>query len=353
MIKVKNTVIVPSYNEEKAIAKVLENILNVIDESYEIIVVDDGSRDNTVQIASNYPCKVIVHGQNLGKGAAIRTGIKYAQGENILFIDADDTYPVEAIQKIVEELKSFDMVVARRITRVNINFFNRIGNIFFKKLIQMFYHSPSTDPLSGLYGLRKEYLKKMQVQSIGFEIETEITIKASQMGLRIKEIPISYNKRMGDSKLDPIKDGYRILHTIISYMFLYNPTMSFIIPGLILFSVSTFFLIILSRGPIFFGTVTLSIHTLIFSSMLGIVGVQLSVFGMASKLYAIQHKFCKPDAISEFFVEKRLSKPLLLLGLISIIIGVFLSSQIAYLWIRSGFSPIHQINKAIDRKSVG
>ena len=92
MKQVATTVIVPAYNEEDGLRIVLDKIFQTVDDSYEVIVVDDGSDDRTSVVASKFPCTIISHKSNKGKGEALRSGIMRAHGENVIWIDADDTY---------------------------------------------------------------------------------------------------------------------------------------------------------------------------------------------------------------------------------------------------------------------
>jgi glycosyltransferase involved in cell wall biosynthesis len=217
---IKTTVIIPAYSEEEGLPIVLEKLLKVIDDSYEVIVVDDGSPDRTSERASSFPCKLIRQEQNRGKGEAMKTGVREAAGEDIIFIDADDTYPVEAIPDITQLLQRFDMVVASRSKgRENIPRFNRIGNFIFTKLLKYLHGSNLTDPLTGLYGLKKAHFEQMQLDSKGFTIETEIAIKAARMKLKVTEMPIVYKPRLGKQKLGGTKDGWKILEIIFAEKF--------------------------------------------------------------------------------------------------------------------------------------
>lgn len=345
--QVKYSVLVPAYNEEQGLAVVLERLNQILDSSFEVLVIDDGSQDNTSKVATTYGCKVIVHSVNKGKGAAIMSGVSYAQADGLIFIDADGTYPPEAILTIAEHLNLYDMVVAKRKDRDNIHFINRIGNRVFEGLLRILYKSKISDPLSGLYGIRKKCLVNMHLNSKGFEIETELNIKAARMALSTWEIPIAYNKRVGETKLHPFRDGYLILRTIFTLMFLYNPTYSFTIPGLLLLISSLALHILLLRGPVLFGGITLSIHASIFSGMLALTGMQIAVFGVASKLYAILHKFAHSDVITDFFIRKNIGKFLIGISLASIIFGLILICRIIFLWVKADFTSIFQINAAL------
>lgn len=216
--QIKNSLIIPAFNEEKGLPVVLNDVFKLIDETFEIIVVDDGSTDGTKEVAKKYPCRLIAHHRNLGKGEAMRTGIREANGENIIFIDADNTYPPEGIIEIAKALEWYDMVLASRKTgKQNIPAFNRIGNAVFRNTIRYLYGFGGYDPLTGLYGIKKAYLSSMRLNSKGFGIESEICIKAARMGLKVKDIHIEYRERLGKAKLNGLKDGYKIFITILRH----------------------------------------------------------------------------------------------------------------------------------------
>ena len=344
---VKNSIIIPAYNEEAALPLVLKGLKDILDENFEIIVVDDGSRDRTVEIAKEHGVKTLVHPVNMGKGAAMRTGIEKSRGKNVIFMDADNTYPSDAILTIADLLDQHDMVVGIRETKGNIAAFNRFGNEMFSKMFKFFYKTKVSDPLSGLYGLKKSCLDLMQLSSFGFEIETEITIKASRMDLDVKEIPIQYDERIGETKLNPVTDGFRILSKILTFSFVFNPNYSFIFPGMILFMLSLTLFFILSFSSITVAGIRLDIHSLIFSCMSSIVGFQILTFGLISKIYGTLYKNIPADSMTDFILKKRLWKPAAGLGLISTITGFFMISRIFYLWIETGFSPIMKLHEAI------
>lgn len=215
---IKHTLIIPAYNEEEGLPVVLNEVFELLNESFEVIVVDDGSTDRTREVTLRFPCRLIVHEQNSGKGAAMKSGIKEARGGNIIFIDADNTYPPEGILEVAKALESYDMALAsRKIGQTNIPAFNRIGNAIFRNSIRYIYGFKGYDPLTGLYGLKKTYLESMELDSKGFGIESEICIKAARMGLKIKDIHIKYRDRIGKAKLNGIKDGYKIFVTILKF----------------------------------------------------------------------------------------------------------------------------------------
>lgn len=339
--------IVPAYNEERGLPVVIDALSRALDASSEIVVVDDGSTDGTRKAADRCACRVISHRRNRGKGAAMRTGLRFAQGENIIFIDADGTYPPAAIPEICQRLEHADMVVAKRKDAENIHWLNRFGNRLFTRLMNALYKSRVTDALSGLYGIRKSVLQNMDLSSQGFEIETEMTIKAAQMDLNVEQINIAYEQRIGETKLRPIQDGYRILKKMVMLMFLYNPTAVFTLPGFALFLLSFGLMVSLLSGPLYIGGIALSYHASIFSSLMALVGLQMAVSGIAIRMYAILHKFAQPDFTTRLFTRPQFARGAFIVGLLSIAAAIYFGVRIFILWVETNFSPIFELQKAI------
>ena len=206
------TVVIPAYNEEDGLPVVLERLYRSVDGQCEVLVVDDGSSDATSQVASQYRCGVIRHRENRGKGEAMLTGIRHARGDSVIFIDADGTYPPEAIPQMVQALKSSEAVYCSRVTgRGNIPRMNRLGNAIFQSLMMHVFGFRASDYSTGLYGIRKSHLQRMEVHSRGFAIEPEIGIKVSRMNLKVRDIPIRYEPRIGQAKLVGLKAGWQHL----------------------------------------------------------------------------------------------------------------------------------------------
>ena len=222
------------------------------------------------------------------QGVAIRTGIAEASGEYVVIMDADATYPVSAIESLVELLTDHDLVRGNRESSgENMPLVNRIGNWFFSKLFAIAHGLRRRPPESGLYGLRRDAFRRLGLEARGFDIETEIGIKAQARGLRVTEFPISYMPRVGEKKLHPWSDGLRILGRVIVLLLIYKPWVSFILPGLLLLAVSFAGAVALSSGPWtpYFG---LSTNSFIVAALGVLAAFQLTVFGVAAALYGVE-----------------------------------------------------------------
>jgi hypothetical protein len=310
------SIIVPAYNEEAGLPVVLDRLFRVIDSSYEVVVVDDGSTDGTATVAQRFPCRVLRHPANLGKGAAVRTGLAAARSDKAVVIDADATYPPEAIPRLVEALSEGDLVLASRAQgRHHIPLFNRIGNGLFRLLLRLLYGSRLRDPLTGLYGARRSLLAAMQLQANGFGLEAEIIIKGTRMAARVVEVPVNYGPRVGEAKLNGPRDGLRILHTVLRMLVLYNPTVLFMVPGMALLGTGAALLALhlsntLAPAPAGAG--------LVLATALCLAGLQAAVFGLSLNLYCVAHRFTRPDWVTRACLKARVPRGLTVAGILAL-----------------------------------
>jgi glycosyltransferase involved in cell wall biosynthesis len=329
---VRTSVVLPAYNEGAALPHVLDELGEYLDRSYEVLVVDDGSTDDTADVAGRYPVRLVQHGSNRGKGVAIRTGIAEAQGENIVIMDADATYPVPAIKEMVELLDDHDLVRGVRESEPeSMPFVNRVGNWLFNKLLAISHGLEGADQLTGLYAIRRSEAVKLGTEARGFDIETEIGIKAKAHGLREAEIPISYLPRVGEKKLSPWKDGLRILGRVIVLLLIYNPTVTFILPGLVLMGITIAGAIILSDGPVHTSYLGLNIHSFIVAALGVLAAFQLVIFGVAAALYGVEAGK-EPPRWLRWVISVRFRLTVGLLGLVLMLASIAKLTQLTIQW---------------------
>jgi len=220
----KITVLIPCYNEELGIRQVIRAFpreqLQAQGYTLEILVIDNNSKDNTTRVARRAGAKVLFEGRQ-GKGNAIRSGMAHVSADTdyVVMIDGDDTYSAAEIGRLVEPLASdFCNVVigsrlSGRIPEGSMTSLNRLGNWVFSHLVRYFYRVNVTDVLTGYFAWRKFVVDELRphLTSPGFAIEMEMITKMARLGHEVYSVPISYNPRSGESSLNPIRDGWRIL----------------------------------------------------------------------------------------------------------------------------------------------
>ncbi|MEM0358391.1 MAG: glycosyltransferase family 2 protein [Candidatus Hadarchaeales archaeon] len=209
----KVSVIIPAYNEEGRIGRVVEGARKVLPWA-EILVVDGGSEDDTVEEARKAGARVV--GAVRGKGLALKRGAEEAKGEILLFLDGDGSYPPTSLPYLLYPLLSgrAELVRGSRLLgKSNFSPFRKLGNKLLSRLASLLY-SNTSDLLTGMFAMRKKDFLSLGLKSRGFEVETELFVKAVRKGLRIGEVPISY-RRTGKSKLSPLLDGIKIFFTLL------------------------------------------------------------------------------------------------------------------------------------------
>ena len=221
------SVVIPAYNEEKNIGEVLSKTISVMESlgrPYEIIVVDDGSTDRTLEVASTYKVTVLSNGRNKGKGYALRKGFQHARGDVIVTIDSDGAHDPKDIPEMLKLIfNGADVVSGSRFLGASKDFtssLNRLGNFLINSIIMVLTGKRITDSQTGFRAIKKEILEKLCLESIGYEIETELTVKTLKNGFIFQEKPIACKKRRYyNSKLRVLYDGIKILKTILKSNF--------------------------------------------------------------------------------------------------------------------------------------
>lgn len=224
----KITLMIPCHNEEKGIVDVIKTVPNdkLKKHGYkiDILVIDNCSTDKTSEIAKKLGARV-VYEPKAGKGNAIRAGFKNVSKDTdyVVMLDGDNTYKPHEILRMVEPLDSgfCDVVIGSRLEGKmkgeSMSFSHRLANWFFTFLTRMSYGANVTDTCTGYFAWKKDVVDHLNgyIRSEGFAIEAEMISKLAKMGYDIHAVPITYEKRAGDSKLVPWKDGLKITWMLI------------------------------------------------------------------------------------------------------------------------------------------
>jgi glycosyltransferase involved in cell wall biosynthesis len=221
------SILIPALNEAKNLTNLLNNIQMRMPEISEIIVVEGSSMDDTAIVAATLGAKVLVQ-RATGKGDAMRQGFASAHtGDIIVMMDADGSNRPEEIPRLVEAVvNGADIAKGSRFLRgggsADLTRVRKLGNKLFTSMVNLFWSGQYTDLCYGFLAFRKEALAQLAplLESVHFQLETEICIKALKLGLKVVEIPSNELKRRhGTSKLRGFHDSFRIIKTVIQELF--------------------------------------------------------------------------------------------------------------------------------------
>ena len=239
--RISVTILLPAYNEEQAIAETVKRIKE-LHPDFEILVVDDGSTDNTMQAAMDAGANVWPHPYNIGNGAAIKTGLRMAQGDWVIMMDADGQHKPEDIEKLLEHKDNFDMVVGARShgseTSLHRNFANKLYN-WFASYVTKF---KIKDLTSGFRLMRTDVARQyVYLLPNTFSYPSTLTMAYLRCGRSVKYVPIQTLARKGKSKIKLLSDGVRFLLIISKVATLFSPLRVFLPISVVLFSTGVFY----------------------------------------------------------------------------------------------------------------
>jgi glycosyltransferase involved in cell wall biosynthesis len=337
---VEVSVVIPSKDEMNTIGiciKKIQEVLETHDIRYEIIVADN-SADLTPDIARSLGATVVTP-DKMGYGYAYRYGFKYAKGKYIVIGDADNTYDFSEIIKLIEPLRNneADIVIGSRfkghIEKGAMPWLHQyIGNPILTFFLNLFFNTSLSDAHSGFRAFKREVLETIEFTSYGMEFASEMIIKATKKGFRIKEVPITYHPRSsGKSKLSSFSDGWRHL----KFMLLFTPKYVYFIPSIffLLFGLSmlslAFFNIHLGYSP--------GIHSSILGGMFTILGYNIFMMGIFTDTYVARKIHIEMSKITKTILGKVTMERGILIGVILTFIGLAYIIYLFNIWVDSGF----------------
>lgn len=230
----KVTIIIPVYNESNTISQLLKRVFSAQLPSgfiKEVIVVNDASTDHTLRFIPKSKCKLISHSQNMGKGAAIKTGLKHATGEVVLIQDADLEYDPNDYPKLLKPFTNAQtqVVYGSRLVNYPIHFFGPdktpmpihwLANRLLTLLTNLLFNQSVTDMETGYKAIRRDVFLSLNLKSNRFDIEPEVTAKLLKRGIKIHEIPIQVKPRSyAQGKKIGWRDGLIAIWTLLKYRF--------------------------------------------------------------------------------------------------------------------------------------
>lgn len=280
-VEKKITVVIPAYQEAKVIGQVVTKTLEVLAAfpQAEVLVVDDASTDDTGRIAEQAGARVIRHPYNKGNGAAIKTGIRAAQGDVIVFMDGDGQHDPADIPRLVEPIGVYDMVIGARSPRSYHDVGRKNANRAYNVLASYICGAAVLDLTSGFRAVRADLARKFcHLLPNTFSYPSTMTIVMFKAGYNVKFVPIEVGRRVGQSKINIIRDGFRFLTIIFKVAVLFEPLKVFLpigivmlLPGLVL----GFEKLVTGRSWTIAVTASLSIGALII--VLGLISEQIAM----------------------------------------------------------------------------
>jgi glycosyltransferase involved in cell wall biosynthesis len=311
----------------------------------EVIVADNGSEDGSAELAEGSGAHV-VHQPVRGYGSAYRAGFAAARGEYIVMADADLTYDFADIPRFLSELQDgADMIVGDRMHNIHpgaMPWHHRyIGNPLLSGFLNLLFHTGVNDAHCGMRGFRRDRLEALQLRTTGMEFASEMIVRAAKEKLDIREIPIEYHPRGGESKLSSFRDGWRHLR----FLLLHSPNHLFILPGALIAALGALTsLTVLAHVHLL--QRQWDLHTLIGGSLLLIVGAQLVGLGLCAHAYAT-YFMGERDAWFDRARERLRLEHGLMLGSTVALVGLVIIAVILLDWIARGFGSLSQERVAI------
>ncbi len=344
--KYQLSIVMPCLNEAETLATCIEKaklFLKANDVIGEIIIADNGSTDGSQAIAERAGARV-VHIESKGYGSAIMGGIEAAQGELIIMGDADDSYDFSDLQDFVNALdEDYDLVMGNRfqggIMPGAMPFLHRyLGNPVLSWLARLFFNSAIRDFHCGLRGFRKEAILSLNLQTTGMEFASEMIVKATMKGLKVKEVPtVLYpDGRTRPPHLRTWADGWRHLR----FLLLYSPRWLFFYPGILLTILGTLIAAFLLPMPRKIGGLTLDINTIMYASFLIILGVQSILFSLFTYVFGVNADLLQKDNLTEKVVKNIGLEKGILISSGMILLGFASSVGALIYWGENLFGPI-------------
>jgi len=284
----KTLVILPAYNEELTIGSVVALARKYGD----VLVVDDGSNDRTSEIAQEAGAIVIRHKKNMGKGAALRTGFEYALSKEydiVVTLDADGQHNPDEIPFLLEPITrdEADLVIGSRYlngNKKNIPVYRRIGLWVLNKSAKV-ASNVDVDSQSGFRAMNRKALEKLDLNSNGYSIETDMIVRASEKGIRLMEVPITVRYDVPNKhKKNPLAHGLGVLASIVGLIGYKRPLLLFGVLSLISFIIAGI-LGYLALKPYYRGG-NVYLTQAIGAGIFAIIGIQLFVAGLTLNVLA-------------------------------------------------------------------
>ncbi len=342
------SVVIPCLNEAANIRECVQRALVVMERhgiAGEVVVADNDSDDDSAAIAQDAGARV-VHEPRRGYGSAYLAGFAAARGRYIVMADADLTYDFNEIPRFVEELEAgAELVMGDRMDNIHpgaMPWLHRyVGNPVLTGVLNLFFRTGVSDAHCGMRALRRDVLPQLDLRTTGMEFASQMVIRASKENLDIREFPIEYHPRGGESKLSSFRDGWRHLR----FLLVHSPTHLFILPGAIMAAIGVLVTVLVLAQIDIFGR-QFQLHSMIAGTLLLIVGVQIVALGLCAHAYGTYFMGEKDPWFDRMRAKYRLEHGLMLGGAL-LIAGLAVTVVIVVLWAQRGFGSLSEERLAV------
>jgi glycosyltransferase involved in cell wall biosynthesis len=342
------SIVIPCLNEAETIEACVSAAWSAVRDNElagEVIVADNGSTDGSPQLAERAGA-LVVHEARRGYGSAYLAGLEAARGDYVVMADADLTYDFGDIPRFVSELDDgADMVIGDRMDNIRpgaMPWLHRyVGNPVLTGVLNLFFKTGVKDAHCGMRALRRSTLPRLDLRTTGMEFASEMVIRAAKENLDIRQFPIEYHPRRGESKLSSFRDGWRHLR----FLLVHSPTHLFVIPGLVMAGLGSIVALTVVFQIDVFGRAW-DLHSMVAGALLMIVGTQVLALGLCAHAYGTYFMGEQDAWFDRMRARFRLEHGLLLGGAV-MLAGVVLAAVIVGTWIDRGFGELSEERLAV------
>jgi Glycosyl transferase family 2 len=342
------SVVIPCLDEAEAIERCVATARRALEAAGldgEVIVVDNGSEDGSAELASAAGATV-VHEPRRGYGSAYLSGFAAARGDYIVMADADLTYDFGDIPRFVRCLEEGgELVMGNRMQDIRpgaMPWLHRyVGNPLLTGILNLFFRAGVSDAHCGMRALRRDVLPRLDLRTTGMEFASEMVISAAKKGLDVREIPIAYHPRSGQSKLSSFRDGWRHLR----FLLVHSPTYLFLVPGAFMVALGSLVAVTVLAQVNVFGR-PWELHTMIAGSLLVVIGAQVLTLGLCARAYGT-YILGEHDPWFDRMSARLKLEHGLLAGALVMLVGLVVVGVIVVQWGQQGFGELSEERLAV------
>jgi glycosyltransferase involved in cell wall biosynthesis len=341
------SVVIPCLNEAETIRECVARARAALDAAGvdgEVLVSDNGSADGSPELADAAGALVVKEPRR-GYGSAYLAGFSAARGRYVVMADADLTYDFGDIPRFLEELEDgADFVIGDRMDNIHpgaMPWLHRyVGNPILTGILNLFFRTGVKDAHCGMRAFRRDVLTRLDLRTTGMEFASEMVIRAAKEGLDVRQVPIEYHPRRGESKLSSFRDGWRHLR----FLLVHSPTHLFVVPGLVLFTLGVLIDAAVLSQLEFFGR-EWDVHAMIAGALLTIVGSQVVALGLCAHAYGTYFMGERDPWFDRMRARFRLEHGLIVGGIL-LFAGFVIGAVILGIWANRGFGQLSEVRLA-------